>query len=85
MDEENICIPPFDRLTMMKVALLIAVTLGTLALVQAQKGNGEGCSKDSQCRSGHCCGVPLFKICRDCCQDGDCGSQVNITFYFVTN
>ncbi len=58
----------------MKVAILCLVLLCALTLSEG-RANGDSCSRDRQCDSGHCCGVPLLKKCRECCQDGDCDSN----------
>ena len=41
----------------------------------APRANGKSCIPDSDCASGHCCGVWPFKRCRDCCQDSHCTSD----------
>ena len=41
----------------------------------APRPNGKSCVPDSDCASGHCCGVWPFKRCRECCKDFHCGSN----------
>ena len=38
----------------------------------APRPNGSSCNPDSDCESGHCCGVWPFKRCRECCKDSHC-------------
>ena len=38
----------------------------------APRTNGQSCVPDSDCASGHCCGVWPFKRCRECCKDSHC-------------
>ena len=38
----------------------------------APRANGKSCGPDSDCASGHCCGVWPFKRCRECCKDPHC-------------
>ena len=38
----------------------------------APRANGKSCGPDSDCASGHCCGMWPFKRCRECCKDPHC-------------
>ena len=43
----------------------------------APRPNGRSCIPDSDCASGHCCGVWPFKRCRECCIDSHCPANEN--------
>ena len=43
----------------------------------APRANGMSCVPDSDCASGHCCGVVPFKRCQECCKDSHCPSGQN--------
>merc|ERR1712179_22868 len=44
----------------------------------SKKNNGEGCSRDSKCKSGHCCSfdypIPIIYKCKECCSSSHCPS-----------
>ena len=46
----------------------------------APRANGNSCVPDSDCASGHCCGVVPFKKCRECCKDSHCPSGQNCKY-----
>ena len=46
----------------------------------APRANGKSCVPDSDCASGHCCGVVPFKKCRECCKDSHCPSGQNCKY-----
>merc|ERR1711892_97237 len=36
------------------------------------KPNGQGCDVNSDCRTGHCCGIAGERMCRECCKTSHC-------------